>query len=206
MKRVLVLSAVLAAAAIGLVWWLSQSSTDEPSPRGAERPRQAPTTQPRTGGGDPEASAGGATETSTTPSAPLDGGVSRPRVYAVGDVIVRDHRGPDAPPLTEIEVKPPGGHLIKGETAQRVVEVLEPPARECLGGGGPKQLSVTMTVEVKNSFATVSGVTGAGPGIEDSVVEQTLQCMRARMIGKRIDASGETDVPSYPITTVYSAP
>lgn len=201
MKRVLVLSAVLAAALGGLVLWLAQGST-EPTVSPASPPPLAPASEKPASVAPPPALP------STSTTQPDGSTASRPRVYAVGDVIIRDHRGPDAPPITEApEIKPPIGKFLQVVTAQRVAAEMETPAKKCIQAlpSGPQKLSVTMTVEVKNSSITVTGVTGTAPGVADPVVEPTLACMRERMIGARIDAAGEDDVRSYPITTVYSA-
>ena len=213
MKRLIVLSALLACALAGLALWLwlrarspDDITTGAPVPGVATAPTaptapSAPTAPPTL-----SIPAGGATGSGGT----ADVATRRPppRVYAVGDVIIRDHRGPDAPAITEEPVlTPPIGKFLQVATAQRVVTALEGPAKKCLQAlpSGPQSLSVTMTVEVKNSSLTVKGVAGAAPGVPDSVVEPTLACLRERMIGARIDAAGEGDVPSYPITTVYSA-
>lgn len=201
MKRVFVPLAILATALAGLVWWISRdtepatpvSTPDRPPPAAEQRPAQDPPPVLVT----------------STPK-PMERAPSgdRPQVYAVGDVIVRDHRGPGAPPLTgPIEVKPPIGHLLRNETALRTVNELRGRAQSCLRDHptGPQQVSLTMTVEVKNSSLTVTGIDGAAAGAALPVAEPTMACLRAQMIGARIDAAGEADVGSYPITTMYSS-
>lgn len=201
MKRVFVPIALLAAALTGLVWWISR---DAPSLSPTTTPASpAPAPEPRPTEAPPPVLV-----TSTPRPADRAPRAERPQAYAVGDVIVRDHRGPDAAPLTgPIEVKPPIGHLLRNETALRTVNELRGRAQSCLRDHptGPQQLSVTMTVEVKNSSLTVTGVEGATSGAALPVAEPTMACLRSQMIGARVDAAGEEDVGSYPITTVYSS-
>lgn len=203
MTRVFVPIAILAAALAGLVWWISRDAQQvtpvvapsKPAPPATPSPAQPPVAPP-------------VLVTSTPRPVERAPSGDRPQVYAVGDVIVRDHRGPDAKPLTgPIEVKPPIGHLLRSETALRTVNELKGRAQSCLSAhpAGPQQLSVTMTVEVKNNSLTVTGVEAATAGVALPVVEPTLACLRSQMIGARIDAPGEDDVGSYPITTVYSS-
>lgn len=203
MKRAFVPIAMtgLAVALAGLVWWISRDA--EPATPAALPERPSPPAEPR----PPQPPPPVLVTSAPKPPERAPGG-ERPQVYAVGDVIVRDHRGPGAPPLTgPIEVKPPIGHLLRSETAVRTVNELRGRAQACLRDHptGPQQLSVTMTVEVKNSSLTVTGVDGAAEGAALPVSEPAMACLRAQMIGARIDAAGEADVGSYPITTMYSS-
>jgi hypothetical protein len=214
MKRVLVPLAVLGVAVAAMALWLATRadpasvapSPAPPPPAPSAAPPPAPAEAPPAAR-PPVATPGVTIHESPRGDAPREP-LDKPAVYAVGDVIVRDRRGPGAPPITEpIDGTPPGGVFLRNETAARVVNDLRAPAEKCLqdAAAGPQKLSVTMTVEVKNNSATVTGVEGSAPGVEASALAPTLACLRKEMIGARIDATGEADVRSYPITTVYSA-
>ncbi len=205
MKPVLALAALLVAALIGLAVWMGRGGSEpsEPAVDPAQRERRIAGLEHEQARERELAEPSGS---ATTPAAP-----ERVREYRVGDVMVRDRRKDGGPPVTEEPsfVPPEGIHLTR-EYASRVTTLMQPAAKKCLqalpadSSGDKTKVDVTMTVAVKNGSLTVSDVAAKSPALEESVMAQTLGCLRQQMVGSTLDAAGQPDIPSYSITTYYT--
>jgi hypothetical protein len=192
----------LFAAMLGLMFWLGIDSSPELTP-----PAQQVSSLP-------------AATSNAPPSVPrpLDSAATgavarRPTIptYKVGNVTIHDSRvgaaritePPDFARRAPVHLSP--------DVAQQVTTIMEAPARDCSQSlpaparADRAKLNVTMTVSVKNGSLTVTDVAAAVQGLDPAVLQPTLTCLRTRMIGNIVDAAGQPDVPSYLISTYYSA-
>jgi hypothetical protein len=204
MKPVIALGALLVAALLGLVLWMGRSSEPmTPSPPAPPKLSPPPVAN-RHDPGAPIVHDVPPSDTPTTEAPPV-------QTYAVGNVIVREHR-PDAEPLTQPpDFTPPEGIHLTADFAQHVTNVMADPARQCIPTlpaplrSDATRLNLTMTVAVKNGSLTVTRVEGGVTGLDDPAFAPTLDCLRGKMIGRSVDAAGQPDVPSYSISTYYTA-
>lgn len=212
MKPVLALAALLVAALIGLAVWLGiGDEPSQPAPSASRERREHPERFTDSSTGSSSSSSGPAGSSDGPDAArPRDGG--QPRTYAVGDVIVHDRRRDGGPMVSpDRDFTPPEGRFISSEVAQRVTATVKPAAQQCMktlpesSRGDQTKLNVTMTVKVKNGSLSVSDVAGTVAGLEDSAMAPTVECLRQQMIGTTIDAAGQPDIPSYLVTTYYTA-
>jgi hypothetical protein len=198
MKPVLGLAALLAGALIGLLWWLRAGPQNAPAPSHLPSPSITETVPDRPAPRQDSPTA----EPTTDP---------RPTTYTIGDVIVRDHRTSGEPLTVAPDFTPPGGVQLEPAFAQQVTNVMADPVKQCLQAipssvrTTDTRINVTMTVAVKNASLTVTDVAAAVPGLDEVTNASTLGCLRAKMIGRNIDAAGQPDVPSYLISTFYTA-
>jgi hypothetical protein len=211
MKPVLGLAALLVAALIGLAVWLAIGGREErtAAPTASREQREFPERfSPPSSTPDAPAVDAGAPRDARSTSWP-DG---RPRTYAVGDVIVHDRRRDGGPMVSpDRTFTPPEGRMISSEVAQRVTTAVEPAAQRCMetlpesSRTAQTKLGVTMTVQVKSGSLTVSDVAAQVAGLDESVMAPTLECLRKQMAGTVVDAAGQPDIPSYFVTTYYTA-
>jgi hypothetical protein len=207
MKPVIALSALLVVALIGLVLWLGRSSEPSSPPAQAAAPPKSSPPPPLANRNDP-----GAPIVRDVPAGAEPPPEAPPvNTYTVGNVIVREHR-PGAEPLTKPpDFTPPEGIHLTAEFAQHVTNVMADPAKQCIPTlpapmrSDTTRLNLTMTVAVKNGSLTVTGVEGGVTGLDDPAFAPTLGCLRGKMIGRSVDAAGQPDVPSYSISTYYTA-
>jgi hypothetical protein len=206
MKLVVASGALLVVALIGLALMLTASPADPPS---------APVAPPAQRAAAPPPPAPAPQVETVSPSArpatqPAD---SKPvaDVYRVDGVIVHDYTGRGERRSKPPDFTPPEGARLPPQLANDVTTAVEPAAQACLSElpaasrTEATRLSVTMTVAVKNGSLTVRDVAAKVRDLDESVLAKTLDCLRGRMIGTSVDASGQADVPSYLISTSYFA-
>lgn len=214
MKPVLGLAALLVAALIGLALWLAFGGKDEPdaattAARESRESRERREFPERFSGSSSSADAGPPRDAGVRSATWPDG---QPRTYAVGDVIVHDRRRDGGAMVSpDRTFTPPEGRTISNEVAQRVTAAVRPAAQQCMqtlpesSRNEQTKLGVTMTVQVKNGSLTVSDVAAQVAGIDETVMAPTLDCLRKQMVGTAVDAAGQPDLPSYFVSTYYTA-
>jgi hypothetical protein len=209
-RKPLVLASVLVVIA-GAALYL-QLRGDGPPPAAPPPAKVAPTV----------AGSGGAatvqvTDTPRLPDSPTpataagsDGGVTE---YAVGDVIVRDHRaGPHTRLDTPPDVHPPGGRRLPPALTNDIGQKMRAAALACAADiprearGPDPRIEGEAVISIVDKQLKVTGSTLALRDVAGASVEPTMACVQQKLVGLATAAADQDDLDRYAITVRFALP
>jgi hypothetical protein len=208
-RRILALGAVVVLVALGgLVLTLHRDESPSVTTQRDEAARAEPTTQrdealpisDESNSDRPQLSAGDAAPLRTGPE-------SNVREYAVGDVLIRDHRArevppPDVPPA----VHPPIGRRLPSRLTSDLAAQLRAATTTCAASvpadarGAAPRIDGEIVIAIKDQRASITSATIQPRDLTGDAMEAVKQCLLGKAIGMSTPSGDEPDLEQYSIT------
>jgi BirA family biotin operon repressor/biotin-[acetyl-CoA-carboxylase] ligase len=200
-RRWIAVAAVVAAAAVALLWWRGRdrgAGTSRPSGAGAAIDPEAPSAG---------APGGGSAPTRPRPRVPGQPDVEiRPdgtRVYVTDKGVFRDHRGSGGSAPLGPPGLPPDQKTMSSAVTAQIYDQLKPAVVACSAAvaaadrGADPFVYVTLTVAVAGGALSTTGVEVGVNDVATSAQAALVQCVSERARAVAIPASGEPDRTDY---------
>lgn len=209
MKALLIAgSAVLLVAAIAMYLWLRDDNGAAASP-------SSPTADPiarRDPAPAPSLPSGAGTEAPTLGSATAAGS-DDVKVYNMGGVIVRDHRGPNsAPPDLPPNIHAPDARKVDSKVVHALSQRVKTVIAECATAvpvearGDKPRVEGTITIAIKDHVAKIATAAVKLRQVVGAALDPAQTCIEQKSIGLDAPADGEADLETYSIGITYALP